>query len=102
MSTADFLASIEAEWEPNTGFLWKARQGQFDAIGHERTVTKLRSLAIDEAADVPRRLVSLLWYMPLFLHWQIDRIREAGGDIISYTRAITSVTNEIERILGTP
>ena len=50
----------------------------------------------------PRRLVSLLWYMPLFLTWQTERLRELGGDLGAYVHAVSSITNEIERILGTP
>ena len=102
MSYGDFIATLEAEWEPEAGFLWKARQGQFDAVGLERTLKKLQSLVIEESADVPRRLVSLLWYMPLFLHWQTDRVRRSGGNMNSYARAVASVSNEIERILGVP
>jgi hypothetical protein len=102
MTNADTITSIESEWEIDTGFLWKARQGLFDPVAFERTYQKLQNLVFDEATDVPRRLVSLLWYMPLFLTWQTDRVREVGGDVQSYTRAITSITNEIERLLGTP
>jgi hypothetical protein len=84
------------------GFLWKARQGELDPVAFERTRQKLQNLRIDETADIPRRLVSLLWYMPLVLGWQTDRVREEGGDVQSYMRAVASITNEIERLLGTP
>ena len=102
MSRSDFIASIEAEWSLDSGFLWKVRQGHFDSAGFERTRKILESMTIDESANLPRRLVSLLWYMPLFLSWQTERVREAGGDTESYAQAVTSITNEIERILGTP
>jgi hypothetical protein len=98
----DLIKSIEIEWEFENGFLWKVRQGQFDPVDFERTRKKLQSLMIDETENLPRRLVSILWYMPLFLSWQTKRVREAGGDIESYARAVSSITNEVERILGTP
>jgi hypothetical protein len=102
MNSMDLISSLAAEWEPDTGFLWKARQGEFDAGGFERTLAKLRAETIDENAEIPRRLVSLLWYIPLFLSWQVDRLREANGDVKSYLRAVAAITNEVERLLGTP
>jgi hypothetical protein len=86
----------------DTGFLWKVRQGEFDAAAFERTCQKLQELTIDEAAEISPRLVSLLWYMPLVLGWQTDRVREEGGDAQSYMQAAASITAEIERLLGTP
>ena len=44
----------------------------------------------------------MLWYLPLFMQWQIERVREAGGDTAAYSRAITDVTSQLERILGVP
>jgi hypothetical protein len=84
MSNADSIASIETEWEIDTAFLWKARQGEFDPVAFERTCQKLQELTIDESANIPRRLVSLLWYMPLVLGWQTERVRREGGDVQSY------------------
>jgi len=40
--------------------------------------------------------------MPLFLSWQTERVQEAGGDVNAYIQAVTAITNEIERLLGTP
>ena len=34
--------------------------------------------------------------------WQIERVRERGTDITEYTKAMSRVTAEIERILGVP
>jgi hypothetical protein len=102
MSYSDSIAAIEEEWSLESGFLWKARQGQFDPVEFERTRKKLENIVINDSENVSRRMVSLLWYMPLFLNWQTERVREAGGDTDSYAQAVTSITNEIERILGTP
>ncbi len=102
MSYADFIQKIEAEWDPDDGFFWKARKGQFDQHAFTRTLEKLRSLTIDDDAELPRRLVSVLWYIPLFMSWQIERVREVGGDENAYSLATTATTNEIERLLGVP
>jgi hypothetical protein len=102
MNYTDFIASVEAEWEPDTGFLWKARQGNFDETGFNRTRSKLQALSINENAQLPRRLVTILWYMPLFMSWQSERVRESGGDERLYKKAVVAITNEVERLLGTP
>jgi hypothetical protein len=102
MNYSDFILSIEADWEPETGFFWKARQGIFDQSDFERLRAKLQALVVDENALLPRRLVSLLWYMPLVMSWQEDRVRDSGGDSAAYTRAINAATTEVQRILGVP
>lgn len=102
MSSSDSTKSLEAEWELDTGFFGKVREGQFDPVAFERTRKKLQNMVIDEDADIPRRLVSLLWYMPIFLSWQTERVQKVGHDVKSYIQAVTLITNEIERLLGTP
>jgi len=102
MNINDFINAIETEWEPDSGFFWKVRQGDFDRQGYTRTLSKLQAMTIDANRDLPRRLVSVLWYIPLFMSWQVERVREAGGDDKDYQIAITAATNEVERLLGTP
>jgi hypothetical protein len=36
------------------------------------------------------------------MHWQVARIHENKGDVAGYSKAITMMTNEIERLLGVP
>jgi hypothetical protein len=93
---------LESEWSPDDGFFWCVRQGQFDSAVYQRALKKISTISIAEDAQLPRRVVSLLWYIPLFMQWQVDRVRENGGDTIAYSRAITAMTNEVERLLGVP
>lgn len=51
---------------------------------------------------VPRRMVSLLWSIPLFRHWQEGRVRESTGDVAAHERATTVMPTEFERLLGVP
>jgi hypothetical protein len=102
MNYADLIAAVELEWEPDTGFFWRACQGQFDPEGFQRARSKLGAVTFDENAQLPRRLVSLLWYIPIFLSWRIDRVRESGGDCQAYSQATAAMTNEVERLLGVP
>ncbi|MBI5500709.1 MAG: hypothetical protein HY907_10745, partial [Deltaproteobacteria bacterium] len=77
-------------------------QGQFEPAVFRRVLQKVASLSIGEDAQLPRRIVSVLWYIPLFMHWQVERIQEGGGDTAAYAKAISEMTNEIERLLGVP
>jgi hypothetical protein len=93
---------LEWEWSPDDGFFWRIRQGRFDVAEFQRALQKVSRISIPEDAELPRRIVSLLWYIPLFMQWQVERVRETGGDIAAYAKAITAMTNEIERLLGVP
>jgi hypothetical protein len=102
MALETFIPSIESEWEPDTGFFWSIRQGEFRKADYERTLAKF--IAVPRSSDklVSARLVSVLWYVPIFMQWQMERVRERGGDVAAYTQAMNSLTAEVERILGVP
>jgi hypothetical protein len=93
---------LEGEWSSEEGFLWLLRQGRFDERSYESLLSFLRSVADEEGEALPKRLVSVLWYIPLFMEWQTDRISKAGHSKDAYQRAVAVVRNEVERILGLP
>ena len=98
----DAIAELESFWEPDDGVFWRLRHGQFVEADVMAFVQYLDGLEVPEDAILPRRLVSLLWYVPLVMQWQADRVLEAGGDRVAHSRTITAVTNELERLLGVP
>ena len=103
MQVAQIVAELDAEWSLETGFLGHLREGQFveaELVRLLSTLGKLRFAELGE--DIPVRAVSLLWYIPLFMGWQTERIEENGTDPVIYMRAVDRVTNEIQRILGVP
>jgi len=102
MSYQKEVELLEHEWSPEDGFFWRIRQGHFETDKLERALKKLSAFSIAEEAEIPRRLISLLWYIALFMQWQTERVQESGGDAIAYKRAITLMTNEVERLLGLP
>jgi hypothetical protein len=102
MSYEKEIAALESEWSPEDGFFWCVRQGHFTPSDFERALKEVSAISIEEGADVPRRVVSLLWYIPLFMQWQVERVQENKGDVKAYTTAVTKMTNEIERLLGVP
>ena len=96
------IEALESEWSPDSGFFWQIREGRFVAAEFHRALKRISAILIAEDANVPIRLVSLLWYIPLFMQWQSERVRESGGDMGVYEQAITTITNELERLLGVP
>ena len=94
------IRSIESEWEAEEGFFWKIRQGNFLQEDFKRALE--RFVAVPSYVDqlVPARLVSLVWYVPIFMEWQRERVRKQGGDLVAYEDAMTKMTNEVQRILG--
>lgn len=102
MSYEKEIEALESEWSPDEGFFWRVRQGHFNPNDFERALKKVSAITIEEDAEVPRRVVSLLWYIPLFMQWQVERVQENKGDVKAYDVAITTMTNEIERLLGVP
>jgi hypothetical protein len=79
MNYGDIINSLEDEWAPGSGVFWSIRQGLFRGSDFERTRGQLTALNIGETAELPRRLVSLLWYMPVAMKWNADRVRESGA-----------------------
>jgi len=102
MSYETEIEMLEAEWASEEGFFWRIRHGQFTTNDVDRALAKLSRISIPEDGEVSRRLVSLLWYIPIFIHWQIERIHESGGDLENYKKSIPTMTDEIERVLVVP
>lgn len=101
MNLEDLITELEQEWDLETGFLGVLRYGQFHLDKLERLVSCLERIPPFEEF-VPRRLVSLTWYIPLFMIWQKERVIEENGDFPALDSAIDRVTNLLEEKLGTP
>ncbi len=102
MSGDNAIQRLEAEWSAETGFFWLCREGQSAEAEFDRALGVIGSISVADDGVLPRRLVSLLWLVPLFLQWQIGRIQEHGGDVDAFRTASARMNVEIERILGLP
>ena len=96
------VAGIQMEWTDDAGFFWKLRDGEFDVACYERALQKLRDLSVADPDFLPRRLVAVLWYIPLFIQWQDERILKTGVDLVTFANVMGAMTGEVERILGLP
>ena len=82
------------------GTLWNIRNGDFDQSGLELLEAQLREVDFGNAGTLSRGLVSLLWYIPLVLIWNSDRLDDRNKLILdSHTERII---NELHRVLGSP
>jgi hypothetical protein len=102
MRTDELIQTLESHWDAD-GFLDAVRRGKFDPDAGRAFLDYLHRIAIDEDELVPKRLLSLLWYLPLFLEWQKARIEELNpSEVASYGRFVTEVHNILEEVLGIP
>ncbi|MBH5368669.1 hypothetical protein [Bradyrhizobium glycinis] len=101
MDTGAIVERLEVEWGTN-GFFDGVRNGDYDVVRGQAVLATLRAISIGDEDTVPKRLLSLLWYLPSFLSWQTERIVEKGGDRAAYERFVTEVFNTLEEVLGVP
>jgi len=66
-NSAEVIARLEQEWDLETGFLGLLREGAFDAQKLNRLLDTLRGISYRDDDTIYRRIVSLLWSIPLFM-----------------------------------
>jgi hypothetical protein len=106
LGTAALISELEQEWDLEAGFFGQLRAGRFREAEFRRLEQLLVRVsdAIGQLTSLDRRLVSLLWFIPLFMEWQHERVRECGGefDYARCRKATDKVTNAIQDMLGMP
>lgn len=94
------IMQLKKEWEKPKGFFGRLREGYFDQEGFKRIEDILKGLKTDEFLS--RELISLIWYIPLFMSWQKERVEKKGGDIKEIERATNILQGILEDFLGVP
>lgn len=95
----ELIERIDLEYDRADGFLGRLRSGVHDPVGAARLLGVLRSLELDEG-PVDRRLVQLLWYMPIFMEWQKARL--SVSDAAATEETLGEVMAVLEDVLGVP
>jgi hypothetical protein len=101
MTINDVRERLEAAWDDD-GFLGKLREGNFDVAASAEFLVLLKEIRLDDNALVPKRMLSLIWYIPLFLQWQEERVANKCVDKVTYRKFVTAVVNILEEVLGVP
>jgi hypothetical protein len=99
--TQGLIKQLEDVWKVDSGIFWKLRQGKFDKDLYNEFLVLLKSISFEDNELISRRAVSLLWYIPLFMEWQKERVQNNISPE-EYSILKTNIQNELERILGTP
>jgi hypothetical protein len=96
-----FLDELDTEWDTD-GFLGQLRQGTFVPARASRFLQTLKRIDIPDNAMVPKRALALIWYLPIFLSWQRERVVEKGGNVAEFDSFVTEVHNTLEQVIGVP
>ena len=100
MITEEQVNKLDSSWDFDEGFFGKLRQGVFDDKLCDEFISLLYSIFIDDES-IPKHVVRLLWYIPLFMEWQKERVL-ANVSLVKYNLNKTEIENQLERILGIP
>jgi hypothetical protein len=94
------IAELEAAYDMDSGFIGQARARRYDASALDRFLKVLARCPDHTDGPMDGRLVRLLWWTPLILMWQIEGLAKEGQAVEEFQRALTSIENELIRILG--
>jgi len=95
-----WTAALGEQWDVGH-FLWKIRQGVFVELEAGKFEDLLSRIELaDEDRLLDREFVSVLWYVPLFLHWNIERVAKKSGNQEQFETFAARVEDEISRIFG--
>jgi hypothetical protein len=101
MDINQIIEAIEKQWDTD-GTLGKIRTGEFNNEAGKILINLLEQINIDDESEIPKRLLTLLWYMPSFLVWQRERVDEKSNNLSEYDHFVTDVHNVLENALGVP
>ena len=96
------IIGLTGEWEHDNGYFGKLREGVHDKEGLSRVLLLIEKIDFKEEECIPLKLVSVLWYIPLFMQWQRDRVYETGDNLHDYDCACNKLQSMIELVLGVP
>ena len=103
MNADQLVVFLETQWADGELFD-RLRVGVFSQQQAGVFLECLRTahLPLNEDGVVPVRLLSIAWFIPLFLTWQKERVAEASGAVDDYARFLDEVFNILTDVLGAP
>jgi hypothetical protein len=104
-SVDEMTERLNREWERCDGYLGMLRQGIDDDDMFLRLLSLLNDIRtnMDRESDfLNKNLVRLLWFVPLFMSWQAERVEDSGGSKEELERKTQQVLALLYDILGVP
>jgi hypothetical protein len=101
ISPQEAIPMLEELWDFD-GFFGRLRQGIYDRDGAGIVERLLEAIVVDDETQLPRRFVSMTWWLPMFIEWQSERVAESGGDVAQLKRDAVRLRNALDRVLGVP
>jgi hypothetical protein len=95
------IPELEKLWDFE-GFFGRLRQGDYDKNGVGMVEQLLGTIQVDDGTALPRRFVSMTWWIPTFMEWQVERVEERGGDVEQLKRDVVRLRNVLDSLLGVP
>lgn len=95
------IPELEKLWDFE-GFFGRLRQGEYDKGGVKAVEQLLGAIQVDDSTALPRRFVSMTWWIPMFMEWQVERVAEKGGDVEQLKRDVALLRNVLDSLLGVP
>lgn len=101
--------AIQEEWDliPD-GYFFKLREGIMDEDRHIRVLDLLKEarniIKNSNEKVIDREFVKVVWFIPIFMIWQEDRISKLGDTLGEVYRGqwCPAIENIVSEILGEP
>jgi hypothetical protein len=98
----ELIETLDLVWDDEAGFLGRLCGGDFVQGLADAYIELLGRIDPIEGEFVNLSFVKLLWFMPLFMEWQVERVVEAGAPRGDVERVLDLATTRIMDILGVP
>jgi len=97
------LSYLESSWSDEDGFFYQLRAGNVKPESVDKLIDQLGSFNPENDSMLPKELVSMIWYIPIFMEWQTERVAQ-NGDLQKgeYENIKSKVQSAVEAILGIP
>jgi phospholipase C len=102
MDIKQAIQRLDDEWDENAGFFGKLRAGIVDKEGLQRVRETLEAVDTSNEQTLDKQFVSLTWFIPTYMGWQRERVREKGGDVDGFDHATHLMVELLFRVLGVP
>jgi hypothetical protein len=101
-ASPEALEALDLAWDDETGFLGILRSGRFDSELASKYLLLLNSIDIEEGEALNSDFVRLVWFVPIFMEWQVERVLERGAERVELIRWTDRIRERVMEILGVP